>query len=564
MSRRFSTAEKGKRIQQASPPRKGRVQVPDFDNSDLLRRHELTLIGRITNARYQRMWSLIPFLAEHWKCSTKPEGADLGQGRFQFLFSSHEDMQKVLDNRPYHFAHWMVIIEKWEPTISPSFPSQIPFWIQLQNVPVHLWNEAILRVIGEDMGRFDSWEITATKARFRVHINALLPLLKQYTLDFANGDEIEATLLYEKLEKHCSLCHRLDHEKDDCPQNPAPPRLPPVPNHSTRNPHSSFRQRDVRREPTASNLSQRAEPFTSRREDTHSRDLRRTLDTHTRDLRRTLSRSNPSLYHDRRSHSHSSSHHSPRPRTPVPQWVDSGRRLPPPPPGPPKSPMRTLSPSEGENAAEEAQAPPLQHSYTAEDLLKAQEDLRDFMNQYSNCVDPTERAARKERFRLAEELGEFEQTAINMAITSSANRGEIIPALRSSTLDRLEEQPHLELSAPTSSETRPSALNRLGPQMDVPTGNPSAVPVKKRLGRPPGKKTQPTPNLGVVSAIKKPRRTVQAKGSPKRRTPTAKGPKLKNGTVSTSTRATPNPSTTIIPPVARRSVDFRLPQNPPP
>lgn len=205
MARRLSYAEKGKGIVTAStPPRTGRVEVPDFDNSETIRKHSLTLIGRVTNHKAQRMWSLIPFFAEHWKTASRPVGADLGQGSFQFQFGSREDLQLVLDNRPYHFAHWMIILERWEPTISPSFPSQIPFWIKVQGVPLHLWNEATLRSIGEDLGYFECWEITSLVAKIRVHINGLLPLITEYTLEFANGAEVVAILVYEKLEKHCS------------------------------------------------------------------------------------------------------------------------------------------------------------------------------------------------------------------------------------------------------------------------------------------------------------------------------------------------------------------------
>lgn len=107
---------------------------------------------------------------------------------FQFQFENPEDLEAVLDNRPYHFAKWMVIIQKWEPTISPEFPSQIPFWVQVQGVLVPLWSESLLRGVGEDIGTFVTWEITAA-------------------------------LVYEKLEKHCNSCFRLDHEWDECPQN---------------------------------------------------------------------------------------------------------------------------------------------------------------------------------------------------------------------------------------------------------------------------------------------------------------------------------------------------------
>lgn len=110
MASRYSYAEKGKGIATASfQPRQSRVKVPAFDNSELIRKHSLTLIGRITNPR-QIIWSLIPFLADLWKTSSRAIGADLGQGVFQFQLTSEEDMQIMLENRPYHFAKWMIIL----------------------------------------------------------------------------------------------------------------------------------------------------------------------------------------------------------------------------------------------------------------------------------------------------------------------------------------------------------------------------------------------------------------------------------------------------------------------
>ncbi|KAL0744095.1 hypothetical protein Bca4012_085608 [Brassica carinata] len=50
----------------------------------------------------------------------------------------------------------------------------------------------------------------------RVHINGRLPVIKKTTIDYPNGEEGIATLVYEKLERHCLKCGRLDHEIRDC------------------------------------------------------------------------------------------------------------------------------------------------------------------------------------------------------------------------------------------------------------------------------------------------------------------------------------------------------------
>ena len=216
--RRLSSAEKGKGpvLGTQQPPRTARVKAPQPENSELMRKHSLTLIGRVTNKSVQKVWSLIPFFTEHWKTEFKPVGADLGNGLFQFQFERESDLLAVLDQRPYHYARWMVIIQRWEPTVSPSFPSLIPFWIKVQGLPVHLWTEDIIKVIGEDIGLYEKAEITALTARMRVHINGLLPLIKTSVVEFPNGDEVSTTLVYERLDKHCTKCLRLDHELREC------------------------------------------------------------------------------------------------------------------------------------------------------------------------------------------------------------------------------------------------------------------------------------------------------------------------------------------------------------
>lgn len=216
MSHKIPYADKGKGLASSSShPRQSRVKVPHFDSSELIKKHSITLIGRITNSKH-RIWSLIPFLADLWKTSSRAIVADLGQGVFQFQMASEEDLQLVLENRPYHFAKWMVILQRWEPSVSREFPSQIPFWIRIQGVLKHLWTEETLKSIGNDIGEFEKQEITDSTTRMRIHMNGLQPLVISSTLVFENGDEVISNLVYEKLEKHCSICLMLDHEKQDC------------------------------------------------------------------------------------------------------------------------------------------------------------------------------------------------------------------------------------------------------------------------------------------------------------------------------------------------------------
>ncbi|CAA7030408.1 unnamed protein product [Microthlaspi erraticum] len=110
MATRILYADRGKGIAYptASSQRKG-IRAPELDTSDLVRENTLTLIGRLTNRREQRLRAMFSFFLDRWELNSSFEGSDLAHDSFQLCFKLEEDLQKVLDNRPYQFGRWMVI-----------------------------------------------------------------------------------------------------------------------------------------------------------------------------------------------------------------------------------------------------------------------------------------------------------------------------------------------------------------------------------------------------------------------------------------------------------------------
>lgn len=503
--RRISSAEKGKGIDLGShqPPRAARVLAPLPDNSELLRKHSLTLIGRVTNKTAQKVWSLIPFFTEHWKTEFKPVGADLGNGLFQFQFELESDLVSVLEQRPYHYARWMVIIQRWEPTISPSFPSLIPFWIKVQGLPVHLWTEPIIKAIGANIGIYEKAEITTLTARMRVHIDGLLPLITNSVVDFPNGDEVTATLVYERLDKHCSKCKKLDHEVKECLVARAEARAMKPPQEELGDNRAMAPVAEVGDNrgfsvaPTQSNLngqdkSTRSEAaFRFSATDKNEGHRRRTESDH-RNVSAHRQHKSQSNYWQERGANRRSSQAKERSRyeyergSRQPQEY-SRRHL----PGPPsKSYYREVtrrSPAPRDNGSEvskvhhetENKGNPKDISPRAipeEVMQEARKELQNYMSQYASHPDPIEREARKERMRQTVELGEMEETATQMARTSleNANRQNLrqematperLPAtqrLGTSTQKAVEltEKSH---SGRSHSHERVPASQRLGP-----------------------------------------------------------------------------------------------------
>ena len=525
-SRRLSTAEKGKGLvsDDYQAPRKARVQVQEPENAFLLQKHSLTLIGRVTNPSAQKVWSLIPFFTEKWSTETRPIGADLGQGMFQFQFSNEEDLLNILDKRPYHFAKWMIIVERWRPTTAPDFPSLIPFWIKIQGIPVHLWTEDTVRTLGSNIGIFEEADITSLTVRMRVQVNGRLPLLTSSVVEYPNGDEVTANLVYEKLEKHCSKCFRLDHELRDCLQAKAEKRQlqeamgkesaqsqsassPGRSKQPTRQ-DSVFRNPTIRRDtgPRDSRDHREATYRDDRRREPYRQGGSRNYNSYSRGHSEYRSRERSPLFpHEHRRaegrqtqsyKSHTSMYrevqkttHDLTPRSP-PMIGDRHREY---------GKQKEVRESERE-ASSGAKADPrssdrgiplqkTQAEIPEEVMEEAIGEIREVMTKYASCVDPVESAARKERYRLAEETGQLEEAAISLAHAALANQA----------------QQEAEMERPTSPERVP-ALLRLGPS---PSGK-SARRSGRKPGRPPGKRTiQSSPKAIVASSSRK--RKVQPK-----------------------------------------------------
>ncbi|XP_019102486.1 PREDICTED: uncharacterized protein LOC109133507 [Camelina sativa] len=168
------------------------------------------------NPSVQRVESLVSILPKIWKLEESVVGADLGQDTFQFNFAEEADLQGVLQNGPYHFDGWMISLVKWEPFISPIYPSAINLWVKVAGIPMHLWEIATLEAIGKKIGTIR--EIDEDSGSICVTVNGFNPLLFKMVVPFESGDEIIVSLEYEKLLGLCDNCFRLTHDMRSCPE----------------------------------------------------------------------------------------------------------------------------------------------------------------------------------------------------------------------------------------------------------------------------------------------------------------------------------------------------------
>lgn len=202
-----------------------KISVPHFDNSELIKSYALTLVGRCMNPDEQEINSLLVMLPKIWKVEERVTGADLGMGKFQFHFEKEEDIETVLEMQPYHFDFWMLSLARWQPRMPKNFPSEIPFWIKVEGVPLEFWSTATFQSIGDAIG--ETTDVDLDYGKMRVVIDGAKELCFDTTVDFKGGEfyeEEEAPVLlkYEKLFGFCKRCFKLCHDEDICPLNPNP------------------------------------------------------------------------------------------------------------------------------------------------------------------------------------------------------------------------------------------------------------------------------------------------------------------------------------------------------
>ncbi|KAJ4873780.1 Uncharacterized protein Rs2_44480 [Raphanus sativus] len=377
----------------------------------------------------------------------------------------------------------------------------------------------------------------------RVHVNGRLLLIKKSAIEFKDGAEIPVHLVYEKLGRHCSMCFRLDHELRDYLEAKAQKRAQRLLEEKeeatdqalNRNNHSHTGMPVIR----APNNFQ----FTSKRTEEHDT-TRRPQSLYPRS--RQLGHQERSRYQQR--NSQDSYHRDAQPHNNSRCWDDRNRNS-------NRSPKyqshrvhkaahensprynernenRNLDDRSGSYYREITRGDKdhqLEESTSSKHLLispvrgahhrdmnspiqfeamaTAMDQVRDVMFQYSNVSDPTESAARKERFRRAEEQGQLERSALKIARKSL----EVV------MVDEDIPPPVLE-----KTQERLQASLRLGPL--VHDSDPTEVPQvgegsKRKPGRPPGKKKTVQINLEAVDVAPRRRRVTQSKATLSRKRP---------------------------------------------
>lgn len=197
--------------------------IPNSPGFTSIEENRLSLIGRSLNPECQCMSGLIITMPRKWGKEGKVRGIALSHQRFQFIFNNEHDLLDVLEKGVQTYNEWVMVLETWVENPPNDYLQFIPLWVKISNIPIDYYTIEALTTLEDMIGKFkfvafDHLKpVTQDFIRVQVLFNVANPLCTCRVLNIKWGKTATILFKYEKVQKRCFTCKRLNHEKSICP-----------------------------------------------------------------------------------------------------------------------------------------------------------------------------------------------------------------------------------------------------------------------------------------------------------------------------------------------------------
>ena len=199
------------------------INLPDEPRFRVFEENECSLLGRLLNPECQAMSRMIEEMPKHWRVVGRVRGIALSREKFQFIFKREEDLQTVLNDRPWSFNHWTMLLERWTESPPEDFLTKFAVWVRIRNIPCNFYMLDTMHMLAKAIGFVKEVAYdpkVSQKADFiraQVIFDISKPARNEKVLNIPGGKSVYITYENEKLRKKCFHCLRLTHEKAQCP-----------------------------------------------------------------------------------------------------------------------------------------------------------------------------------------------------------------------------------------------------------------------------------------------------------------------------------------------------------
>ncbi|XP_019261188.1 PREDICTED: uncharacterized protein LOC109239120 [Nicotiana attenuata] len=157
---------------------------------------------------------------EQWRISENFPLIDLGADYYVAKFTNEEHLTKVLHHGPWFINGHFLSVQRWVPNFvaSAANPLSTAIWVRLPHLPTEFYVGAILRKIGNTIGRLLKVDAcTSTTLRGR-HARLCVEIpLDQPVKSFIFIGSHKQSIHYEGENFLCKRCGRLGHISPHCP-----------------------------------------------------------------------------------------------------------------------------------------------------------------------------------------------------------------------------------------------------------------------------------------------------------------------------------------------------------
>ncbi|XP_056860056.1 uncharacterized protein At4g02000-like [Raphanus sativus] len=168
------------------------INLPDEPRFKVFEENSLSLLGRLLNPDCQSMSRMIDEMPTHWRVVGRVRGIALSREKFQFIFKREEDLQNVLNDRPWNISCNFYTLDTMH-----ALAKAIGFVRKIAYDPKASQKTDFIRAL--------------------VEFDVAKPAREEKVLNVSADKSVIISYEYEKLRKKCFPCFRLTHEKPQCP-----------------------------------------------------------------------------------------------------------------------------------------------------------------------------------------------------------------------------------------------------------------------------------------------------------------------------------------------------------
>jgi hypothetical protein len=147
---------------------------------------EHCLIGRVLTDKQIRFAYFKERLGHFWKPGKKVLILQADNGRFLFQFNHRLDAAKVLDEGPWLFDNYNMVIERIAPCVVPASVNlnYLDLWIQVHHLPFGCIQPKVGQAVGRFLGELKEYNhrntVHSTYMRLKVRIKVNKPLQQSW------------------------------------------------------------------------------------------------------------------------------------------------------------------------------------------------------------------------------------------------------------------------------------------------------------------------------------------------------------------------------------------------